>query len=103
MKASKTKTGPLRRLLGVVGRNKWPLAGVFFCAVLGNTGILIAPKLVGRAINLIMPQGGPTDWAALIRTLLLIAAVVAVGCLFNWLTALCANLVACLLSTSRCV
>ena len=75
MKASKTKTGPLRRLLGVVGRNKWPLAGVFFCAVLGNTGILIAPKLVGRAINLIMPQGGPTDWAALIRTLLLIAAV----------------------------
>ena len=94
MKASKTKIGPLRRLLGVVGRNKWPLAGVFFCAVLGNTGILIAPKLVGRAINLIMPQGGPTDWAALIRILLLIAAVVAVGCLFNWLTALCANLVA---------
>lgn len=94
MKSSEKKAGTLRRLLGVVGRNKWPLAGVFLCAVVGNTGILMAPKLIGQAINLIMPQGGPTDWAALLRTLLLIAVVVAVGCLFNWLTALCANLAA---------
>ena len=94
MKQPPKGKAPLRRLIGVVGRNKWPIAGVFLCAVIGNTGILIAPKLVGRAINLIAPHAGGTDWAALAQTLLLIAAVVAVGCFFNWLTALCANLAA---------
>ena len=94
MKQPKRAKSPLFRLMEAVGKNRWPLAGVFFCAVLGNTGILIAPKLVGQAINLIMPDGGATDWGALFRLLLLIAVVAAAGCFFNWLTALCANLVA---------
>lgn len=94
VKQPKRAKSPLFRLMEAVGKNRWPLAGVFFCAVLGNTGILIAPKLVGQAINLIMPDGGATDWGALFRLLLLIAVVAAAGCFFNWLTALCANLVA---------
>lgn len=94
MKQPKRKKSPLFRLMEAVGKNRRPLAGVFLCAVLGNTGILIAPKLVGQAINLIMPDGGSTDWGALFRLLVLIGVVAAAGCFFNWLTALCANLVA---------
>ncbi len=94
MKQPKRKKSPLFRLMEAVGKNRRPLAGVILCAVLGNTGILIAPKLVGQAINLIMPDGGSTDWGALFRLLVLIGVVAAAGCFFNWLTALCANLVA---------
>lgn len=49
------KSGTLRRLLAYIGRHRAALAGVFLSALLGNAAILLAPKLVGRAIDLILP------------------------------------------------
>ena len=50
------KGGTFSRLLGYVGRQPVPLIGVFACALVGNTAIQIAPRLVGKAIDLIVPS-----------------------------------------------
>ena len=92
MKTDKPRT--MRRLLGYVGRHKAALAGVFVFALIGNTSLLLAPKLIGRAIDLILPGTGGGYLAALLKTLAVIGVLYLAGSLFNWLTALCANLVA---------
>ena len=68
MKTDKPRT--MRRLLGYVGRHKAALAGVFVFALIGNTSLLLAPKLIGRAIDLILPGTGGGYLAALLKTLL---------------------------------
>lgn len=60
MKTDKPRT--MRRLLGYVGRHKAALAGVFVFALIGNTSLLLAPKLIGRAIDLILPGTGAAIW-----------------------------------------
>ena len=92
MKTDKPRT--MRRLLGYVGRHKAALADVFVFALIGNTSLLLAPKLIGRAIDLILPGTGGGYLAALLKTLAVIGVLYLAGSLFNWLTALCANLVA---------
>lgn len=92
MKTDKPRT--MRHLLGYVGRHKAALAGVFVFALIGNTSLLLAPKLIGRAIDLILPGTGGGYLAALLKTLAVIGVLYLAGSLFNWLTALCANLVA---------
>ena len=88
------KGGTFSRLLGYVGRQPVPLIGVFACALVGNTAIQIAPRLVGKAIDLIVPSLENDFFPALLRTLAVIGALYLTGALLNWLTALCANLVA---------
>ena len=90
--SSSSKRGTLARLLRCIGRQRWPLAGVLLFALLGNTALLLAPRLVGEAINQIVP--GTDFFPLLLRTLGILAVLYAVGCAFNWLTALCANVAA---------
>lgn len=96
MKSQRRKAakGTLSRLMGYVGRRPLPLAGVFLCALVGNTALQLAPRLVGEAIDLILPAPGNDFFPALLRILAVIAALYLTGTLLNWLTALCANLVA---------
>ncbi len=86
------KKSTFSRLLGYIGRSRLPLIGVFVCALISSVSALIAPRLVGAAIDLIQPK---TDFgAALLRMVLLIGGLYLLSCLFNWFTSLCANLVA---------
>ena len=96
MKSQRRKAakGTLSRLMGYVGRRPLPLAGVFLCALVGNTALQLAPRLVGEAIDLILPAPGNNFFPALLRILAVIAVLYLTGTLLNWLTALCANLVA---------
>lgn len=94
MKKTKLKKGTLSRLLQYVGRHPLPLAGVFLCALLGNTAIQIAPKLVGEAIDLIVPSPEAAFFPALLKLLGIIAVLYLAGSVLTWVTALCANLVA---------
>ncbi len=97
MKSGK-RNQPFSRLLRYVGKSRYALLGVFLSAVIGNTCMMLAPKLVGQAINQIVPweTGGFTPgWMVpMLKTLGMIALVVLVGSAFNWLTALFANLAA---------
>ena len=70
--------GAFSRLMGYVGRSRWPLACVFLAALLGNTALLLAPKLVGRAIDLIRPEDGGF-YPALLRELAVIAVLYLAG------------------------
>lgn len=92
--SNKRKAGALRRLLRYIGRNRAAMAGVFFCALTGNGAMLLAPKQIGRAIDLIRPGSGGAYIPALLKTLAVILALYLTGALFTWLTALCANLAA---------
>ena len=92
--ANKKQRGTFARLMHYVGRRPWPLLGVFLCALIGNTAIQFAPRLVGEAIDLILPSPDNDFFPALLRMLTLIGALYLTGAILNWLTALCANLVA---------
>ena len=76
MKSQRRKAakGTLSRLMGYVGRRPLPLAGVFLCALVGNTALQLAPRLVGEAIDLILPAPGNDFFPALLRILAVIAA-----------------------------
>ena len=84
------KPGTLRRLLGYIGRSRFALIGVFVFALIGNAALLLAPKLIGEAIDLILPAK-ESFFPALLRMLAVIGVLYLLGLLFNWFTALCAN------------
>ena len=84
------KPGTLRRLLGYIGRSRFALIGVFVFALIGNAALLLAPKLIGEAIDLILPAK-ESFFPALLRMLAVIGVMYLLGLLFNWFTALCAN------------
>lgn len=93
-KKNRNTGGTLRRLLRYIGRHRAAMAGVFAFALIGNASALLAPKLVGRAIDLILPGTGGSYVPALLKTLAVIGVLYLLGFLFTWLTALCANLAA---------
>ncbi len=88
------RSGTLRRLFRYVGRYKGLMAGVFLSALIGNAALLLAPKLVGRAIDLIIPGGDTSFFPALLKVLGVIGALYLAGSGLTWITALCANVAA---------
>ncbi|HIW72907.1 MAG TPA: ABC transporter ATP-binding protein/permease [Firmicutes bacterium] len=94
MKQSGNTAGTLRRLLRYVGRYKGLMTGVFLSALVGNAALLLAPKLVGRAIDLILPGGDASFFPALLKMLGVIGTLYLVGCGLTWIAALCANVAA---------
>ena len=82
----------LSRLIRYVGKYKALMAVTLLTALVGNAALLLAPKLVGRAIDLIVPGG--SYGAELLRLLAVIGGLFLSGALFNWVTSLCANVVA---------
>lgn len=98
MKNTNPKNGrersSLSRLLGYIGKNRGLMAGVLFSAFVGNAALLLAPKLVGRAIDLILPGGETSFFPALLKTLGVIGILYLAGSGLTWLTSLCANVAA---------
>ncbi|MCI8554930.1 MAG: ABC transporter ATP-binding protein [Clostridiales bacterium] len=86
----------LSRLLHYVGRgrNRWALIGVLLSALLGNIALMLAPRLIGEAIDLLLPGAWAAVVPALLRTLAGIGLLYLAGTGLSWLTALCANRVA---------
>ena len=78
------------RLMGYMGKARPLIIGVMLFALVGNTLLMIAPRLVGEAIDLILPGSS----GSLPVMLGWIALCYIGGSLLNWLTSLCANLVA---------
>lgn len=84
----------LSRLMRYVGRQRWLLAGSILCALAGNAALLTAPKLVGWAIDRILPTADTNPGLTLVQLLAVIGVLYVTGSLLNWVTALLANLVA---------
>ena len=84
----------LSRLMRYVGRQRWLLAGAVLCALIGNVALLTAPRLVGSAIDLILPAADATPGLTLVQLLAVIGVLYVTGSVLNWVTALLANLVA---------
>ena len=59
----------LSRLMRYVGRQRWLLAGAVLCALIGNIALLTAPRLVGSAIDLILPADDATPGLTLVQLL----------------------------------
>lgn len=91
---SKKKEHVLSRLMGYVGRQRWLLLGAILCALIGNAALLTAPKLVGWAIDRILPTADANPGLTLVQLLAIIGVLYVTGSLLNWVTALLANLVA---------
>ena len=70
------------------------MLGVLLFALLGNTALMLAPRLIGEAIDRILPGAWGTAAPALLRILAVIAVLYLLGAGLNWLTALSANQVA---------
>ena len=94
MKQPKSSGGIILRLIRYVGRQRWLLLGAVLCALVGNAALLAAPKLVGWAIDRILPTADTGPAMSLVQLLLVIAVLYVAGSLLAWVTALLANLVA---------
>lgn len=82
------------RLMRYVGRQRWLLVGVVTCALAGNAALLTAPKLIGWAIDRILPGADAGPGLTLLQILMIIGILYVLGSAMNWVTALLANLVA---------
>ena len=89
-KASDSSSKTFFRLMKYVGKARYLMLGVLLFALVGNTLLMIAPRLVGEAIDLILPGHA----GSLLVMLGWIALCYIGGSLLTWLTSICANLVA---------
>lgn len=93
-KSLKKKGRPLSRLMRYAGRQRWLLVGAILCALAGNAALLTAPKLIGWAIDRILPAVEAGPGLTLLQILMVIGVLYVLGSALNWVTALLANLVA---------
>lgn len=93
MKNGEKNKSTLSRLLRYLFRYRFLMLLVLLTSLAGNTAILVAPRLIGKAIDLITPHS-TAFFPELFRTLAVIGALYLSGALLNWLTALCANIAA---------
>ncbi|HHV50740.1 MAG TPA: ABC transporter ATP-binding protein [Clostridiales bacterium] len=87
------KNNALIRLIRFIGRHRAFLYGMIACSLAGNAMLLIAPRLIGKAIDLIKP--GENFFPALLRDLVLIGALYLSGGVLTWAASALANSVAC--------
>ncbi len=81
------------RLLRYLGESKALLAGSLFSAVIAVAAALVAPAVVGRAVDG-LAQAGQVDVALLGRTLALLVGLYLANSLFTWVLSLLTNRVA---------
>ncbi len=93
VKQMKNNDKTFSRLMRYVSRYRWLMIAVLLCSLVGNTAALIAPRLIGQAIDLILP-GETGFFPSLLSLLAVIGVLYVVGALLNWTTAVCANVVA---------
>ena len=83
----------LKRIWIYVGKYKVLLIGVFICAVLGNVLALLAPLLIGKAIDG-MAGVGKVDFKVLSSLSIILVLLYVFGNMFQWFMAVASNRVA---------
>lgn len=73
----------LRRLFKYIGEYKAFVFGSFLCAILSVISSLVGPMLIGKSIDK-MSGAGKCDFNYLLKVLIILAIVYALGNLFNW-------------------
>lgn len=87
------KRSVLTRLLGYTKPHLGYLVGALLSAAVGVTLSLLAPVLVGDAIDFIVDKGR-VDFSSVARILVVLVATIVFSTLFQWLVTLCTNTVA---------
>lgn len=87
------KRSVLTRLLGYTKPHLGYLVGALLSAAVGVTLSLLAPVLVGDAIDSIVDKGR-VDFSSVARILVILVATIVFSTLFQWLVTLCTNTVA---------
>lgn len=87
------KNNTVTRLLAYVGKSKKTLLFVFVTVLVGNVSLLLAPRYIGDAVDL-LAEGGDGWERAFVTLLALIAGLYAVGSFLQWLSARAGKLVA---------
>ena len=87
------KRSVLTRLLGYTKPHLGYLVGALLSAAVGVTLSLLAPVLVGDAIDSIVDKGR-VDFSSVARILVILVVTIVFSTLFQWLVTLCTNTVA---------
>lgn len=87
------KRSVLTRLLGYTKPHLGYLVGALLSAAVGVTLSLLAPVLVGDAIDFIVDKG-QVDFSSVARILVILVVTIVFSALFQWLVTLCTNTVA---------
>lgn len=87
------KKSTIKRVWDYVGRYKFLLIAVFICAVLGNTLLIFAPLLTGRAIDKIIGVG-QVDFKGLFKILVILILIYILSSFFQWLMSVVSNIAA---------
>jgi ATP-binding cassette subfamily B multidrug efflux pump len=87
------KRSVLTRLLGYTKPHLGYLVGALLSAAVGVTLSLLAPVLVGDAIDYIVDKGR-VDFSSVARILVILVVTIVFSTLFQWLVTLCTNTVA---------
>ena len=87
------KNNTITRLLVYVGKSKKTLFFVFATVLVGNISLLLAPRYIGDAVDL-LADGGEGWQNAFVSLLVLIAGLYIVGSFLQWLSARAGKLVA---------
>lgn len=80
------KNNTITRLLVYVGKSKKTLFFVFATVLVGNISLLLAPRYIGDAVDL-LADGGEGWQNAFVSLLVLIAGLYIVGSFLQWLSA----------------
>ena len=95
------KNNTITRLLVYVGKSKKTLFFVFATVLVGNISLLLAPRYIGDAVDL-LADGGEGWQNAFVSLLVLIAGLYIVGSFLQWLSARAGKLVAFRTTTLSC-
>lgn len=82
-----------KRLIVYTGHYRKIAIGAVICALLSVIASLIGPLLIGKAIDFMIGPG-KVDFDAVLRLLLILAAVYIVGSFFGWLLTYLTNRIA---------
>ena len=80
----------LRRLMKYLKPHAWLLVAAFFCAVISAGGQILAPVVIGNAVNYAV-GAGDVDTAGLIKCIIALAVIIGCVLVFQWLMNLCAQ------------
>lgn len=87
------KKSTIQRIWNYVGKYKMLLITVFICAILGNTLIILAPLLTGKAIDKIVGVN-QVDFTGLLKIIFLLVIIYVFSSLFQWLMSVVSNVAA---------
>ncbi len=83
------KNSGFTRLLRSLAKYRLLIIGMLLSSAVGNTMLLLAPRHIAKAIDLIAPLNG--DYSLLLQELVILGALYVSGGIFTWLSMVLAN------------